>query len=158
MYYILKEWKHKTNNAYCYLSFDNAKIQATADLTELKCPGQQPEVADVIRLADVGEKLDLPAYSHDLNRPIEHIFGTMKHRIREELYFASWKYKSPAALQSLVMQQFHHNFPKEQVASDIKGLPLLWQVLSVPSGITFVNFNDKLAVGTGGDWPNAEYR
>jgi hypothetical protein len=158
MFYILKEWKTKTNNAYCYLSFDNAKIQATADLTELKCPHQQPEIADVIRLADVGEKLNLPAYSHDLNRPIEHVFGTMKHRIREELYFNSYKYRKPEQVQSLVMQQFKHNFPEKQVAEDVNGLPLLWEVLSVPAGITFVDCKGNMAVGTGGDWPNAEYR
>ena len=157
MYHIMKSWKAKTNDA-CLLSFDNAKIQATADLTTLYDPLHPNDPEYAFQLEELGEKLDLPAYSHDLNRPIEHVFGTMKHRIREELYSKSWKYKTATSLQSLVWQQFHENLPPNQVQEDIKGLPLLWEVLMTPAGVTFIDANGKMAVGTGGDWPNAEYR
>lgn len=155
MYYIIKTWNQKTNNATYYLSFDNNAIQATADVTMFTNPD---DPADTIPLLPNGIKLPLPAYSHDLNRPIEHIFGTVKHLIRTELY-ADWdRYKDAAALQGLVWQVFHnlavYNMQRH-VEADVAGLPLLWLILSTPAGILFADDCGKVHVGTGGDYPNA---
>lgn len=157
MYYIIKAWQAKTSDA-CLLSFDNAKIQAVADISELYDPRHPGEKEHAITIDQVAVRLHLPPYSHDLNRPIEHIFGTMKHKIREELYLSFYKHNTPDGLQKLVLNQFTKHLPPKQVQEDVKGLPLLWEVLSVPAGITFVDSKGQLAVGTGGDWPNAEYR
>lgn len=74
LFYIIKTWKKKTKDAFFWLSFDNASIQATADLSQVKNPNDPSETYPI---APTGLKLPLPAYSHDLNRPIEHIFGTV---------------------------------------------------------------------------------
>jgi hypothetical protein len=157
LYHIIKAWEAKTKDPFM-LSYDNAKIQSTADIHTLYHPDHQGEDEWAIELDPAITKLSLPPYSHDLNRPIEHVFGTMKHRIREALYFERAKYTTPTALHTLVWDQFHTNIPEKHVERDVKGLPELWRVLSTPMGITFQFEDGRLAVGTGGNWPNAEYR
>ena len=155
MYYIIKEWNQKTNSAPFFLSLDNNKIQATADLTHIPNPNNPHQS---VSLSPNGAKLPLPPYSHDLNRPIEHLFGTGKHLMRCALY-ANWgHYKTPANLQSLVFTTFH-TLPQlgygDHVAKDVRGLPHLWEILATPYGTTFRDFKGRVQVGTGGDYPNA---
>lgn len=155
MFHIIKTWNAKTNGAKYYLSFDNNSIQANADITVLKNPNDDE---DVIPLAPNGTKLDLPGYSHDLNRPIEHIFGTVKHLIRCQLY-EDWPHYSDARrLQTLTYQMFHNLIVyglKDHVKDDVAGLPTLWQILSTPEGVSFCDYKGRLHVGTGGNYPNA---
>jgi hypothetical protein len=154
----MKKWNEKTQNAPFLLSYDNAKIQATADISTLYHPDHPGEEEHAIHIDPEVSKLPLPAYSHDLNRPIEHIFGTMKHKIREALYFEYHKYNTARNLQTLVWDQFHNFIPKGQVEKDVRGLPYLWEVLSTDAGITFVRDDGSEAVGTGGNWTNAYMR
>lgn len=83
MFYIMTEWNKKTNSAPYFLSLDNNKIQATADLTRVENPNNRHQS---VSLAPNGTRLPLPPYSHDLNRPVEHIFGSTKHLMRCALY------------------------------------------------------------------------
>lgn len=158
LYFIMKKWNEKTQNAPFLLSYDNAKIQATADISTLYHPDHPGEEEHAIHIDPEVSKLPLPAYSHDLNRPIEHIFGTMKHKIREALYFEYHKYNTARNLQTLVWDKFHNFIPKGQVEKDVRGLPYLWEVLSTGAGITFVRDDGSEAVGTGGNWTNAYMR
>lgn len=157
MFHIIKAWRSKVDEEVpFFLSFDNNSIQATAEIDTLR----HPDTGEEITLAP-GKKLDLPAYSHDLNRPVEHLFGTVKHMAREELY-ANWAhYKDARQLQGMVYRLFH-NLPvyglKGHVAADVYGLPQLWQILSTPAGILFADDRGKVHVGTGGEYPNADYR
>jgi transposase len=155
MYYIMTEWNHKTNSAPYFLSLDNNKIQATADLTRVENPNNPRQA---VSLAPNGARLPLPPYSHDLNRPIEHLFGTAKHLIRCALYGNWGHYKTPANLQSLVFTTFN-TLPQlgygEHVAKDVRGLPHLWEALAMPFGVTYRDFKNRVQVGTGGDYPNA---
>lgn len=158
MFHIIKKWKAKAGEQEpFYLSYDNASIQATADLTTLK----HPDTREEIHLAPYGQVMHLPAYSHDLNRPIEHLFGTVKHRIKVELYEDWAKYKDARELQKLVYSIFN-NLAKynldRHVAADVAGLPLLWQILSTSAGILFADDEGDVHVGTGGDYPNAYAR
>lgn len=155
MYYIMTEWNHKTNSAPYFLSLDNNKIQATADLTRVENPNNPRQA---VSLAPNGARLPLPPYSHDLNRPIEHLFGTAKHLIRCALYGNWGHYKTPANLQSLVFTTFN-TLPQlgygEHVAKDVRGLTHLWEALAMPFGVTYKDFKNRVQVGTGGDYPNA---
>lgn len=158
MFHIIKNRRAKagTDEPY-YLSYDNNSIQATADLTSLK----HPDTGEEIPLAPQGHRLELPAYSHDLNKPIEHLFGTVKHRIKVELYEDWAKYKDARELQKLVYTIFHnlaqYNLDRH-VAADVAGLPLLRQILSTPATILFADDDGDVHVGTGGDYPNAYAR
>lgn len=158
MFYIIKTWNARTNREPYWLSFDNNSIQATADLHEVQNPNDPHET---VGLHPNGFKLNLPAYSHDLNRPIEHLFGTVKHLIKCELY-ANWgKYSNAKSLQTLVYTMFHslpaHGL-SNHVTEDVEGLPLLWQIISTPLGQQFADSRGRAHVGTGGDYPNAVAR
>lgn len=158
MYFIIKKWLRVTNNKPFFLSYDNAKHQATADIRTLYHPDHPKDKSYAIKVDPLAIKLQLPPYSHDLNRPIEHVFGTMKHKIRGELYTQYKKYNTPQLLQAMVYEQFTKHVPQGMVEKDVKGLPLLWEVLSTAAGAVFTMSNDQEAVGTGGDWPNAYFR
>lgn len=157
LYHIVKAWQAKTSDPF-FLSYDNAKIQATADIKTLYHPHYPGDEEQAIKLNPGTCRLKIPAYSHDINRPIEHIFGTMKHKIREALYFEYMKYNTPEKLQTLVWDLFHTHIPPEHVEKDVRGLKYLWQVLSTPAGIRFMAADDTEAVGSGGNWPTYEYR
>lgn len=157
LHYILKAWKAKTETP-CLLSYDNAKIQEKADIRVLYHPDHPGVVEKAIKVNPETQKLKLPPYSHDLNRPIEHIFGTMKHKIREGVYKKPEKYTKADDLQNLVWKLFHEEIPQGHVAKDVSGLHYLWDVLSTPYGVRFLDDDDKEAVGTGGNWPKAYYR
>jgi transposase len=155
MYYIMTEWNQKTKSAPYFLSLDNNKIQATADLTRVQNPNNPHQS---VSLAPNGARLPLPPYSHDLNRPIEHLFGTAKHMIRCALYTNWAHYKTPANLQSLVFTTFNTLTQlgyAGHVAKDVRGLPTLWETLAMPLGITYRDLKGRVQVGTGGDYPNA---
>jgi hypothetical protein len=151
LFHIVQAWNQKTGNAPYLLSYDNAKHQVAADITTLYHPDHPGDEELAIKV-DVGvTKLALPPYSHDLNGPIEHIFGTMKRKVREALYDAAVKEITGRQLQALVWDQFHQCIPADHVA----GLPHLWQILKHAKGEEFVLDGNRLAVGTGGYWPNA---
>lgn len=158
LFYIIKNWNQKTNNDVFFLSFDNASIQATADITHVRNPNDPSETYPI---NGAGYKLPLPAYSHDLNRPIEHIFGTVKHLIRCKLYEDWGQYRDARRLQTLVYQLFN-NLPvyglKDHVKDDVAGLPTLWQILSTPQGVAFFDAKGRAHVGSGGNYPNAYAR
>ena len=153
----MKAWQAKTSDPFL-LSYDNAKIQATADITTLYNPDYPGDEEDAIKLNPVTCRLKIPPYSHDINRPIEHVFGTMKHKIREALYFEYKKYGTPDKMQTLVWDLFHTSIPPKHVERDVAGLQSLWEVLSTPYGIRFLDHEKREAVGTGGNWPTYEYR
>lgn len=158
LYHIVQEWKRKTDDAPYLLSYDNAKHQVSADITTLYHP-DHPGVEELAVKLDVGvTKLPLPPYSHDLNRPIEHIFGTMKRKVREALYDAAVTEVTGRQLQSIVWEQFHQFIPAQHVAKDVAGLPHLWHILSHAKGEQFELDDGRPAVGTGGYWPNARAR
>lgn len=157
MYHIVKAWRKKTSDPF-WLSYDNAKIQATADISVLYHPHHPGKKKHAIILDPDTCRLEIPPYSHDINRPIEHIFGTMKHKIREALYFEYKKYNTGRKLQTLVWDMFHKHLPNKHVQRDVDGLPYLWRVLSTPYGIRFMDDDGREAIGTGGNWPTYEYR
>lgn len=157
LFHIVKAWRAKTTDPF-WLSYDNAKIQATANITTLYHPHYPGDEEEAIQLDPDTCRLKIPPYSHDINRPIEHIFGTMKHRIREALYFEYKKYSTPKALQTMVWDLFHSHIPKKHVVRDVEGLPMLWRVLSTPYGIRFMDDDSHEAVGSGGNWPTYQYR
>lgn len=155
MFHIIKKWHAKAGvDVPFYLSFDNNAIQATAEINTLT----HPNTGEQIQLAPYGQKLNLPSYSHDLNRPIEHLFGTVKHQIKVQLYEDWAKYKDAKELQALVARIFNHLGDyglDRQVAADVAALPKLWQILSTPAGILFADDEGDVHVGTGGDYPNS---
>lgn len=136
LYHICRVWQKEVGDDQIILCYDNNKIQAGADISTLEHPdGEHPPIS--IHVEE--QRLKLPTYSPDLNRPIEHLFGCVKTKIRQTLYEHYPKYKSGRDLQTLVWDQFHKWCKKhlQSVANDVSGLPMLWQVLSTPFGITF---------------------
>jgi hypothetical protein len=57
---------------------DNNKMQKVADITQLQDARGQPLTA--------AQRLPQPAYSPDMNRAIEHVFGRLKNQMRHEMY------------------------------------------------------------------------
>jgi hypothetical protein len=68
---ILKEWQRREGpDSMPYFVYDNNKIQKVADITLLQGARGQP--------LTLAHRLPQPAYSPDMNRPIEHMFGWLK--------------------------------------------------------------------------------
>lgn len=157
LYHIVKAWQDKTPDPF-FLSYDNASIQATAAISTLYHPHYPGDDEYAIDIDPDVTRIKVPPYSHDINKVIEHVFGTMKHKVREAVYFRYKTFNTTAKLQQLVWDLFHTKIPKQQVEKDVATLPELWEVLSTPFGIRFVDEDGSEHVGTGGNWPNAQYR
>jgi hypothetical protein len=145
----------KDTNMWPVLSYDNNKIQLAVDVRHLEyAQGQEGKV--VIRLDPAFNKVDLPTYSPDMNRPIEHVFADVKQRVRAAIYGAQRDFTKSAVLQDEVKKAFKALTPGA-VQKDVYGLPLLWQVLSTAEGATFPDSQGHTHVGTGGDYPPSRY-
>ena len=155
LYHIVQEWNKVTEKAAFYLSYDNDAVQATAEWEVVVNPND-PE--DKITLPPQGYKLPLPSYSHDLNRPIEHLFGTVKHHLRCQLY-EDWGMLDDAAKVQKMARHVFYNLNKygwkEHVKKDVAGLPKLWQMLATPRGVSYVDAKGCARVGVGGGYTNA---
>ena len=158
LYHIVKEWNKVTGKASFWLSYDNDAVQATAEWRKLANPDNPNDTIDV---TFNGVKLPLPAYSHDLNRPIEHLFGTVKHHLRCKLYEDWSLLDDPTKLQTMVRHVFNH-LPQygwdKHVEKDVAGLPHLWKMLKEPMGVTYYDDKQRLCVGVGGGYTNAYAR
>lgn len=139
------------------LCYDNNKIQRIANISTLKyekCPD--------IKLDESKQKVDLPTYSPDMNRPIEHIFGFIKPRVRAHVYERYEHYTSSKAgakdLQTVVIQVLEKELVPGAVERDVAGLPLLWHVISTPRGEEYTDEKGDIHLGSEGDYPPAYYR
>jgi hypothetical protein len=137
------------------LSYDNVKIQRAVNISNLQY-AQGQEGKEAISLDKDLNKVDLPTYSPDMNRAIEHVFGIVKPRVRGAIYNAQHDFSKPAELQRVVLSIFN-DLPQGSVKADTKGLPLLWHVLSTPEGAVFEDPPGHQHVGTGGGYPPARY-
>ena len=155
LYHIVKEWNKVTNLDNFWLSYDNEAVQATATWEVVVNPNDPTDTIDCLVN---GCKLPLPSYSHDLNRPIEHLFGTVKHHLRCQLYEDWSLLDDHTKLQDMVRKVFY-NLPTygwaQHVEKDVAGLPQLWQMLKTPQGVSYLDEKHRVCVGAGGDYPNA---
>jgi hypothetical protein len=168
LYLIVKKFHDKTKqynideklgDAHCdpILCYDNNKIHAIADISTLQYEDRDPIVLD-----PAIQKVNLPTYSPDMNRPIEHIFGFVKPRVRAHVYERFEHYVSgpdgAKDLQTVVMHVFEHELRSGAVARDVTGLPLLWHAVSTPWGDDYTDEGGDIHMGSGGDYPPAHYR
>jgi transposase len=137
------------------LSYDNVKIQEIVDISEVAY-AQGEEGREVFRLNPALNKVDLPTYSPDMNRVIEHTFGIVKPLVRVSIYRRERDYSKGLQLQTAVVEAFH-TLKHGAIRNDTKGLPLLWRVLSTPEGTTFEQPPGHTHVGTGGSYAPARY-
>lgn len=107
-------------------------------------------------LSEQLDLVDLPTYSPDLNRVIEHTFAVAKQRVREMIYRGERDYSKGLELQKSVWEVFHSLKPGA-IGNDTKGLPLLWRVLSTPEGTSFQYPPGHQHEGTSGGYAPAKY-
>lgn len=137
------------------LSYDNVAIQQAVNVSKIVyAQGEGDRV--VYSLDKNTDKVDLPTYSPDMNRAIEHVFGEVKPRVRVQIYKGVRDFSKGIELQKVVWDEFH-KLKKGAVAADVKGLPLLWRVLSTPQGTEFEYPPGHKHVGTGGGYAPARY-
>lgn len=145
----------RDTGVYPLLSYDNVKIQKGVNISNLKY-AQGQEGKPIIRLSSELHKVDLPTYSPDMNRVIEHTFGVVKQRVRVQIYQGARDFSKGAQLQTAVVQTFD-SLKRGSIKNDTKGLPLLWRVLSTAEGATFEQPPHHKHVGTGGGYAPARY-
>lgn len=154
LWYIVDIFNRKTG-AYPVLCYDNASIQKAVNVTHIQyAQGEEGKVA--YNLSEQLNRVDLPTYSPDMNRVIEHTFAIAKQRVREKMYRVERDYTKGLELQKSVWEVFHSLSPGS-IGNDTKGLPLLWRVLSTPEGTTFDWPPRHQHVGTGGGYAPAKY-
>lgn len=137
------------------LSYDNVKIQKGVNITHIEY-AQGEEGREVIRLSEESNKVDLPTYSPDMNRAIEHVFGDVKARVRVAIYKGARDFSKGAELQKVVWDTFK-SLKENAVKNDVAHLPLLWRVLSTAAGTEFEYPPHHKHMGTGGAYPPARY-
>jgi hypothetical protein len=154
LWYIVDIFYRKTG-AYPLLCYDNASIQKAINVTHIQY-AQGLEGKQVYNLSEQLDLVDLPTYSPDMNRVIEHTFAVAKQRVREMIYRGERDYSKGLELQKSVWKVFHSLDPGS-IGNDTKGLPLLWRVLSTPEGTSFQYPPWHQHVGTGGGYAPAKY-
>ena len=154
LWLIIKKFK-TTTRVWPLLSYDNVKIQKAVNVSHIQY-AQGEEGKEVFSLDQDLNKVDLPTYSPDMNRVIEHVFGDVKQRMRVEIYRAKRDFSKAEEFQKAVWEVLH-SLKKGAVADDTKGLPLLWRVLSTAEGTEFEWPPGHKHVGTGGGYAPARY-
>lgn len=61
-------------------------------------------------------------------------------------------------LQTIVMKVFEEELVPGAVERDVKGLPLLWHIISTPWGQEYTDPQGDIHLGSEGDYPPAHYR
>lgn len=153
LYHIVHKFEQKTGGDKPVLSFDNNKIQAIADISVLEFDNKDPIHIDVDT-----QRVHLPTYSPDMDRPIEHMFGFIEGRVRNHLYDDYQKYATPTEFQKLVHHVFTNDLVEGAVERNVDGLPLLWHIISTPLGEEHTDANRDMWPGSGGDYPSAQFR
>jgi hypothetical protein len=168
LYQIVKEFHKKTQqynkdnhlddqHTDPILCYDNNKIQRGADIKELEYDDEP-----VIQLDPNSQRVHMPTYSPDMNRPIEHVFGFAKPKIRSHIYELADQLKvdknSAEQLQGAVFRVFEKELVPGAVRKDVMGLPLLWHVVSTPWGEEYTDSDGDVHLGCEGDYPPAYYR
>jgi hypothetical protein len=154
LWLIVDKFKRATG-VWPVLSYDNVKIQQGVNVSRIEY-AQGEESKEAIMLDKDLNKVDLPTYSPDMNRAIEHVFGDVKQRVRVAIYRAQHDFTKGAELQKVVLETFN-SLKKGQVKNDTKSLPLLWRVLSTREGTVFEDPPGHKHVGTGGGYPPSRY-
>ena len=128
-------------------SYDNNKIQATADLAKMH---MQPQ-----------DKVALGPYMPDCHKAIEHAVGNTKRSVQAKLYEEGWLDRkgefTPQEAQELVQEAFH-NLSTDAIRKDVESLPYTYKVISAPRRALVQGPNGRWYEGTAGDWPPAELR
>lgn len=125
-------------------SYDNNKIQADA---KLEAMGITPE-----------EKLELPTYSPDMHKVIEHVFGVLKGQLQAEMLKNNPSKLSTSTAQYMVKAYFMDGIHKESIQADVDSLPVTWHIISTPEGVEAVGPDGKVYRGTGGEWADTRHR
>jgi hypothetical protein len=125
-------------------SFDNNKIQKYAPLDKM---GITPE-----------EKLELPPYSPDMHKVIEHVFAILKGQVQAEMLRNNPASLKSAAAHKIVEVYFKGGISKHSIQADVKSLPVTWHIISTAEGVTAEGPDGKMYRGTGGDWADTRHR
>jgi hypothetical protein len=125
-------------------SYDNNKIQKQAKLADM---GISPE-----------EKLELPAYSPDMHKVIEHVFAILKGQLQAEMLRNNPARLSPATAQHMVEVYLRHGISKEGIQKDVKSLPVTWHIICTGEGDWAVGPDGRMYRGTGGEWADTRHR
>lgn len=145
LYLACRKFFRKTGR-YPYLCYDQNGIQKNIDVTNLTS-----HHGDAICLRPE-QKIPQPTHSPDTNRPVEHTFGSGKPRVRNNLYASGVRVTKGEQLRRVVHREFTQGMPAGAVKKDVEGLPLLWEIISTPAGVTWEDEYGEMHVGSGGDW------
>lgn len=132
--------KLRKYNLIPLFSYDNAKIQATAELGQM---GLSPQ-----------EKVPLAEYMPDGHKVIEHCFGYLKPAVQKRLY-QSGKLPGGGLTATEAMQlvfDCYKAYPMAAIQKDVDSLPTTYHVISQPKDSYTLGPDGLFHIGTGGDW------
>jgi hypothetical protein len=125
------------------LSYDNVASQAGAILRSMG-------------LTDA-ERVNLPPYSPDMHKIIEHTF----HRLKDEVYkhcYAFGTEISATELQSIVRAAFAVVASRETIRADSCSLVDTYRCIATPKDQEWIDRKGHRHLGSGGDWPPYQLR
>lgn len=132
------------------ISLDNARIHNVS-----------PMYIDLTR-----DRLELPPRSFDLNQPIEHCFGGLKHYLIAECYRLGWdrvKAEGAKLLRKIVVDYCTTKITPEGVKADCARLKCLYKIVACPTD-QYVDVTEpghqrsSRVQGTGGGYPSKRWR
>jgi hypothetical protein len=133
-----------------YISLDNARVHELS-----------PRYIDLHK-----DRLPLPPRSFDLNQPIEHCFGGLKHYLIAECYKLGWdavKAGGAQVLRQIVVNYCTTKITPEGVKADCDRLKCLYRIIACPAD-QYVEVTEpghqrpSRVQGTGGGYTSKRWR
>lgn len=99
------------------------------------------------------QKLEIPVHSPDFNKPIEHVFHTIKEELAKKIYNHLGTVDAKL-LQKWVVEIFN-SIPTSSIAKDVASLKRTYLAVSTDLGRQVEVDGGGKVIGTGGDMPSA---
>lgn len=96
------------------------------------------------------QRVALGVKAPDMHQMIEHVFAIMKQRLMVDLQRENFKVTGRQC-QVMAKRIFYNQITTKGLAELQQRLPLVYQMISTEKGQAFI-YNNKMYVGTGGNW------
>lgn len=124
-------------------SYDNNSVQANAKLAAMNLAEEN--------------KLELPPWSPDMHKVIEHVFAVLKGKVQARLLKLNPKCLTPAQARDLVEECFFE-ITTQGIRADIESMPITWHIISTEEGLLSQGPDGRIYKGAGGGWAPTGHR
>jgi hypothetical protein len=103
------------------------------------------------------QRVALGVRAPDMHQVIEHVFGYMKQKFHVKLLQQGYKVPGRRC-QQIARDIFYSVVTPQGIAGNVARMPLVYKMISTAKGQFFVHTDNKMYVGTGGNWVTKPWR